>query len=172
LDKCLGIPRWSGDDDRTIKLWSLPEGQLLATLGRQKYTVDALAITPDGTMLISGNSGGAIIIWDLELKNFRTFLFDPKVNVYDAIAFNVYDKVTGQTITYTLPCGSPIPPGAASSWAIPLSETKGSPNQRLAGAATSPEEENKVLGARIEALERLAKHALGKQSVKTSLVDA
>jgi hypothetical protein len=44
----------------------------------------------------------------------RTYLFDPVANDQSAkgVAFRVLDPTTGRTVTYTLPCGSPIPPGA------------------------------------------------------------
>jgi hypothetical protein len=65
-------------------------------------------------MLACGDYSGVIALWDLEKPGFRTFLFDAAVNSSETkgLSYNVYDQVTGQTITYTLPCGSPIPPGA------------------------------------------------------------
>jgi len=102
----------SGEDDNGIRLWSLPEGQLSATLQKHSRSVEAVAITPNGKTLISGDSDGTILLWDLERQSFLSFLFDPHENESDAISYNVYNRVTGQTLTYTLPCGSPIPPGA------------------------------------------------------------
>jgi WD40 repeat protein len=98
--------------DRTIKLWSFPAGKLLATLEGHQTTPTALAISGDGKTLASGDASGVIILWDLEKRSFLSFLFDPKASRNDAIAYNVYDRFSGTTLTYTLPCGSPIPPGA------------------------------------------------------------
>jgi WD40 repeat protein len=98
----------------SVKLWSAPEGRLLATFETQMNSTEAMAITPDSLTLACGDSSGGISLWDLEKPGFRTFLFDAAANTSEVkgITYNVYDKVTGQTVTYTLPCGSPIPPGA------------------------------------------------------------
>ncbi len=98
----------------SIRLWSLPDGRLLATLEAPGSDAKAMTITPDSKTLATGDYSGVVTLWDLEKPGFRTFLFDVAVNSSEVkgITYNVYDKVTGQTITYTLPCGSPIPPGA------------------------------------------------------------
>jgi len=105
-----------GHDD--VELWSLPDGKLLATLKGHTELVKELAITPDGKLLISGTKY-RVILWDLPLalaggNCVRGYLFDPKVTANDVKVriYSVYDSVTQQTITYTLPCGSPVPPGA------------------------------------------------------------
>jgi hypothetical protein len=102
----------SGSNDNSVKLWSLPDGKLLATLTGHKSSILKLAISPDGKMMASGDRDGVVILWDIEKRSFLNFLFDPKASQTDAITYNQYDKITGQTITYTLPCGSPIPSGA------------------------------------------------------------
>jgi len=104
----------SASADSTIKLWSLPDGKFLATLEGHKTEVNSLAVTPDGKMLISGDSAGVIILWNWVERKIHSFLFDRAVNEskQKGITYNVYNKITGQTLTYTLPCGSPIPPGA------------------------------------------------------------
>lgn len=99
-------------NDLSIKLWSFPDGKHIATLkGHESQPID-LALSKDGKILGSGDTSGVIILWHLEKRSFLSFLFDPKVNQKDAIAFNAYDSITGNTLTYTLPCGSPIPQGA------------------------------------------------------------
>jgi hypothetical protein len=92
----------------------VPDGRLLATLEAPGSDAKAMTITPDCKTLATGDYSGVVTLWDLEKPGFRTFLFDVAVNSSEVkgITYNVYDKVTGQTITYTLPCGSPIPPGA------------------------------------------------------------
>ena len=102
----------SASKDKTIKLWRLPDGRLLNTLTGHSYGVDSVAITPDGSFLASGDSRGIIKIWKLPRGEFLSFLFDPSINEEDAITYNRYDERTETTITYTLPCGSPIPTGA------------------------------------------------------------
>jgi WD40 repeat protein len=104
----------SGSWDNKINIWSVAEAKLLHTLEGHQGSVSALAVTPDAKTLISGDSSGVIIIWDLEERSFRTFLFDRLANDPETKGrtYTVYDRVTGQRITYTLPCGSPIPRGA------------------------------------------------------------
>jgi WD40 repeat protein len=102
----------TGSGDSTVKLWSLTDGNLLGTLEGHQKSISELAISSDGKVLASGDDGGVIILWDLEKRSFLSFLFDPKASETDAIAYNQYDRTTGFTLTFTLPCGSPIPPGA------------------------------------------------------------
>jgi WD40 repeat protein len=102
----------SGSWDDTINLWSLPDGKLIATLDGPKRKVEALAISPDGKTLASGHLTGVVVLWDFEKRSFRSFLFDPDASETDGISYNIYDRITGTTITFTLPCGSQIPPGA------------------------------------------------------------
>jgi hypothetical protein len=97
-----------------VLLWSLPEGRLLATFEGRLSGSDALAVTPDSKMLACGDYFGTVGLWDLEKPGFRSFLFDPAANNSEikGTSYNMYNKLTGQVITYTLPCGSPVPPGA------------------------------------------------------------
>lgn len=44
----------SASEDATIKLWSIPDGRLLATLKEHTSPVNALAISRDGRLLVSG----------------------------------------------------------------------------------------------------------------------
>jgi WD40 repeat protein len=94
-----------------VRLWSTDQGRLAGTLAATS-TVQSLLISPDGKLLVAGADDGAILVYDLERREFRGFLFDPAAGGVDGITYNVLDKVTGRTITYTMPCGSPIPPGA------------------------------------------------------------
>src|SRR5207245_6233748 len=43
----------SGSADNTVRLWNLPDGELLKTLDRHKGWVNRLAITPNGRILAS-----------------------------------------------------------------------------------------------------------------------
>lgn len=114
----------TGGADGVIRCWSLPDGQLIreVTLKLSEYemrSIVALTFTRDGKTLISADDHGQIILWDFPstppgVPCFRSYLFDSAATPSGtkAIAYNLYDRVTGRTITYTLPCGSPIPPGA------------------------------------------------------------
>jgi hypothetical protein len=102
----------SGSSDWAVKLWSIPDGKLLRTLLGHRADLRALAVAPDGKTLASGDKDGVIILWDLPSGKRRSYLFDPKASKTDGFVYSVRDRVTGQVITYTLPCGAPIPPGA------------------------------------------------------------
>jgi hypothetical protein len=105
----------AGYSDGRVELWNLSSGQLLASFKGEAYVgITAMAFTPDGKWLVAGDASGAIMLWDLERNAFHGFLFDPTANGADTkgLSYNVYDRITGHTITYTLPCGSPLPAGA------------------------------------------------------------
>jgi WD40 repeat protein len=54
----------SGSADKTVRLWSLPEGEALKTLGHRN-AVNCLGISPDGRVLASGGRDGAVWLWRL-----------------------------------------------------------------------------------------------------------
>lgn len=137
----------SGAEDTTVRLWSLPEAEPLATLvgpmhpmGAYKGLVPSnesdaqaleerrkqlagggkdgighirkLAFTPDGNSLAVGDNMGMIVLWDLPTATPRSVLFDPEASSTSASSYEVVDAQTGRTVTYTFPCGSPVPAGA------------------------------------------------------------
>jgi WD40 repeat protein len=103
----------SAGDDKDIKLWSIPGGELLKTLTGHTQKVNALAIRPDGKLLASGSDDKTIRLWTLPDGKELLCLMDLDANYKTAegITYKAEDQ-SGQVITYTLPCGSPIPPGA------------------------------------------------------------
>ena len=95
-----------------IRLWSLPDGTEILKV--KSPNVRSLAITPDWKLLASGDSSGSIRLWSLPdgerfacLVDFAACSEDVKGSTY-----TVTDATTGQLVTYTLPCGSPIPADA------------------------------------------------------------
>ena len=55
----------SSGHDGTIRLWSLPNGDLLKILKGHTDSVPTLAISSDGFTLISGSADGTICLWSL-----------------------------------------------------------------------------------------------------------
>jgi WD40 repeat protein len=53
------------EGEHFIRLWSMPECVLLATLKGHAAQVEHLTVTPDGKCLISGDSQGVVRIWEL-----------------------------------------------------------------------------------------------------------
>lgn len=103
----------SGSRDKSVILWTMPNGKFDATLKGHPSSVRDIAVTPD-SRYAAVSSANTVVIWDLENRKIHTHLFDPAATGKDteAQSYNVFDKSTGQWITYTLPCGSPIPAGA------------------------------------------------------------
>jgi hypothetical protein len=103
----------SAGDDKSIKLWSVPGGELLKTLTGHVKKVNALAISPDGKLLASGSDDKTIRLWALPDGKELFCLMDLGANYRTAEGITYKsENQFGQAITYTLPCGSPIPPGA------------------------------------------------------------
>ena len=50
---------------RTLKVWDLEQGALLATLEGHGAGVRAVAVTPDGRRAVSGSSDRTLRVWDL-----------------------------------------------------------------------------------------------------------
>ena len=69
--------------------------------------VTAMTLTDDGSILAVGHSDGAIALWSVESGTRSAFCFDPAASSRDGSTFE-----TGTSVTYTQPCGSPIPPSA------------------------------------------------------------
>ena len=104
----------SGSVDKTIRLWRLPDGHPLGTLKAHDFPVAAIAISPDGKLLASGDRGGSLRLWRLPDGKPLACLVDLAVSFRNVkgSTYTVRNAATGQTLTYTLPCGSPIPSGA------------------------------------------------------------
>ncbi len=64
----------SGGDDRTIRIWAMPEGAQLASL-HTGSEVAALAFSPDGKLLLSAGTDRLLRLWDvrerMEIRSFR-----------------------------------------------------------------------------------------------------
>jgi|GEM_PF-3434755 len=103
----------SGSGDNTIKLWEVASGKLLKTLEGHKNYVISVSFSPDGKLLASGSWDHTIKLWDVASGKLLSSFFDPKATEKDCkgVTFK-YVNEYGQVVTYTLPCGSPIPPGA------------------------------------------------------------
>ena len=104
---------------QTIKVWSTDKTTLLQSLAGNERVTD-LKLDKASRVMASSGADGTIMIWDRKDSatgpgfEFRTFLFDPGTmdKKDEAVRFDRTETATGQTISYTLPCGSPIPPGA------------------------------------------------------------
>lgn len=55
----------SGSADKTVKLWEVETGTLIATLSGHTLSVNALAISPNGAWMASASADATIRIWNL-----------------------------------------------------------------------------------------------------------
>jgi WD40 repeat protein len=61
----------SAGADQTVRLWSVPHGNHLATLAGYASSVDSIYFGPDGKVVISACADGSIKIWDLSWPSAR-----------------------------------------------------------------------------------------------------
>lgn len=62
----------SADYDGGIKLWRSTSGQLVRTFAADRYPIFALAISPDGKILVEGSGNGSIKGWKLPSGRYLT----------------------------------------------------------------------------------------------------
>jgi WD40 repeat protein/serine/threonine protein kinase len=56
----------SGSIDRTLRLWTVPEGESLRTFKGHQGKVTSVCWSPDGRSLLSASKDGALCLWDVE----------------------------------------------------------------------------------------------------------
>ena len=60
-----GLTLASGSQDKTIRLWNVATGELIATLTGHTGPVKSVAFSPDGVVLASGSKDSTVRLWDL-----------------------------------------------------------------------------------------------------------
>lgn len=74
----------TGSYDKTVRLWNVNDGRVLATLQGHQDQVFRIAFSPDGQSLASCSGDGTTIVWDLQTKQRRAVLIshrDPMLDV-------------------------------------------------------------------------------------------
>lgn len=123
FERPAGVPDWpvaiSPDetlfafvrDDTTVEVHDVQNGDLVCTLSDHDLTVDIIAFSRDSSLVITAQSDGAVRLYTIG-GDFVSCLVD-MTELPEDVEMNQYAVTTaGQTITYTLPCGSSIPAGA------------------------------------------------------------
>ena len=101
----------AGLTNGTVMVWSMPGGALRATLDGHTAGIESLAVSVDGLTLASGDKNGTILLWSMPNGTALGCLLDVESNKkVEGLKIQVDEK--GKLVTYTLPCGSPIPAGA------------------------------------------------------------
>jgi WD40 repeat protein len=99
----------SGNDEGLIELRALASGLVQKSFAGHEGGVSALAISPDGEFMATAGADENIRFWTLpEGKPLGTCVMDPAASLPGASGV----QYTKDGVTYTLPCGSPIPAGA------------------------------------------------------------
>jgi len=97
-------------NENEISLWSILFFKLINKI---KSKVNVFSVTPDEKLLVAGNKNKTIQLWSLPDGILLKCLLDLKSSPSSVkgITYTTTNEY-GQLITYTLPCGSPIPAGA------------------------------------------------------------
>jgi hypothetical protein len=100
----------SASQDKTIKLWSLANGEFVDALGEHSKPITALAVTADGQTVISGDEDGVVRLWNVASRQVQSFLFDKDASGNNAVLHEVEDRATGRRLLYALPLGYAVSP--------------------------------------------------------------
>jgi WD40 repeat protein len=99
--------------DNSIEMWETASNQFFKTITGHAGTVISLAISPDGSILAAGNDSGSLYLWSLPAGTLFSCPVDLSITPPDVegVTYEATDTF-GRTVTYTLPCGAPLPEGA------------------------------------------------------------
>ena len=106
-----------GTEQPPIGLWDMAAaGTMPKLLDGHGAAVRALAITPDGALLISGSDDKTIRLWSLANDKRQRHLVDLASNYKgtEGLSYQGVD-VFGRIVSFTLPCGTPLPIGTLCS---------------------------------------------------------
>ncbi|MFP4476876.1 MAG: WD40 repeat domain-containing protein [Desulfatibacillaceae bacterium] len=98
----------TASQDRTVILWRIPDGKILQRFEGHSAGVTAVAFTPDGEWLITGAADRTIRQWSLPDGARQACVYDESVTKKNTEA----GRISIGGITYTMPCGSPVPSNA------------------------------------------------------------
>jgi WD40 repeat protein len=99
--------------EETIDLWSLADGKIVGTRRLINIPYGQVALSADSRQVATGDEDGSIKLWAVDGATPERCLMDLNVTPSNkrGLLYKTRNEY-GQEIVYTLPCGSPIPPGA------------------------------------------------------------
>jgi WD40 repeat protein len=102
-----------GVEYNTIQIWSLINNEPIQSIVGYNGPSKSIAISPDGSILVAGNESGSLYLWSLPVGSLFSCPVDINANPpeIEGVTYETTDSY-GETVTYTLPCGAPIPDGA------------------------------------------------------------
>lgn len=98
----------SAQKNRRIVVTDLESGENFPEITGYDATLTCMVFSSDGKQLASGHSDGSIALWSVATGQRFGFCFDPESSSDRGTSFTI----NGVALTYTQPCGSPIPPNA------------------------------------------------------------
>ena len=96
-----------------IQVWSVQDEAIDKSIEGAFGKITALTINLDKTILAAGNENGSMYLWSLPTGTLFSCPIDLDVtsDEVEGVTYEITSS-TGETITYTLPCGAPMPAGA------------------------------------------------------------
>ena len=129
----------SGDADGEIKLWSLPGGEFVRTLGRHSGSVDCVAISPDGKLLATGEFGH-LHLWSLADGKLLKSIDIQTEQVFENTPVNMLESVTAIAISPDAKLlALSVASGETRLWSLPGGEPAGTLKTKSIRAAFSPD---------------------------------
>lgn len=102
-----------GNADDPILMWDIKNDVLFQSILGHSGAITALEVSRDGSILAAGNDAGSLYFWSLPAGTLFSCPIDLSIAPPDVkgVTYEATDA-SGRTVTYTLPCGAPIPDGA------------------------------------------------------------
>lgn len=83
----------SGSKDKTVKLWSIPDGKLGRTIKGQESPVASVVFTPDGKSLVAGSEDGTVNVWSTSSGKLLKAIDTPSVSRLASLALSPDGKL-------------------------------------------------------------------------------
>jgi WD40 repeat protein len=89
----------TGGDDGTVRLWKLPDAKPIGVLKGHSGPITALRFSPDGRILVSGDSGGDLLFHEVDAPSAPTGKVERLGNGITQLAFAPNGKYVAVSLT-------------------------------------------------------------------------